>query len=566
MMGFLSLAGAWVKADRIELANGRIIEGIILRESAKGENEANLTIRVGNSQVTLPARQIKSLVRGTPVENRLIEAKRAIGARDYESAVLMMHEVHQDETGIEGVSVLLLNHADPLLKAFGTMKHESMQKLAAIIDSLDQVSLRYDRELTARRAQYYLALGMDEAARHQLGYLDEAWYMDHSLIRQWLVGQISNRAQELSGSADFEGALDHLRLLEHVDSAGMSGRLMQLRLQEARHLRSRNEFETALQFYIEQLIEETPDIARDRIRVTLEEAESFLRSRQELDKLEELARLIETYGLVHVPEFSRGRLGEIWLETGLLHVNNGRPEDAGRAFHRAGEYDPERAGRQLSLMDYRDRKLVLDAGDLVGHYELGVWAIEKNLFDEAETHFGIALDSELIGNNAKQYMETIRHMKAERELLKLIQLYEENAFTDVIEGLREFKQKQYPLGHLKQAIRLEQLVKEAIQLRAAERPQQAEALFQKAQRSYYSGHVDEAKHMLEAILTHYQNTVAYPRVMNFYTMLREKSILKGLEEGQPVKRGDLPTTATTSTGVELERIIHNMTWLEKAMN
>ena len=61
------------------------------------------------------------------------------------------------------------------------------------------------------------------------------------------------------------------------------------------------------------------------------------------------------------------------------------------------------------------------------------------------------------------------------------------------------------------------------------------------------------------------NTVVYPRVRNFYTLVREKDILEDLEKGNPTKTNDLPTTGGTSTGRELLRVMHDMNWLEKVV-
>jgi hypothetical protein len=194
--------------------------------------------------------------------------------------------------------------------------------------------------------------------------------------------------------------------------------------------------------------------------------------------------------------------------------------------------------------------------------------MNQNLLQPALDEFRVAAQSKSVGPTAEDYIGQILNQLAETELLKIMDLFQAGEYAKVLNATQKFMGEEHPQGYLVQAKEIEDMTKESLQLRIAQRPQQAESLYQQAQRAFYQEQYAKAESLLKTLLEHYRDTVASGRAATLYALVRDKLALARLEEGKAPKTADNPTTApkgvdgktteSTSKREEIERLIQSL--------
>lgn len=526
-----ALPAASALADRIELSDGRVLEGQVERSFRDPELGDVITIVLPGGRITLPAAQLRSVSESTHDVRLLIEARGALRDGRYAEAIMTMHELVSSPSGPAAIAALLERYGQrmaPRVDAMGPDQHAALSRL---LQAAAQADNSRSQDALLARVWLHVALGEREAASALLELLRDVLATDDQ-TRTDLAAWINERIDRLQERGEHEQARDLLELLAPVDPQLASGRRVQFYLTWARSHREAGRYEEALHIYQEMVAPGQPQIAAEFIRRTLAEADQAweLTGRER-----DLIHLYQTYGLPNLEGTSRQRLVQIWRNIGWRSLRRGEYEDARAAFMQANQFEPGSADADLARVEYRRRRAELADGDLIGHYELGVWAVNNQLDDEALEQFVRASYSPIVGDNARQYILQIRNRQAERELLALMDLYDAREYKRVLEGLHAFRRKGYVAAFQRQADDLERLTLDAMQIALAERPQQAEALLQQAERDFYLDRLDDAQAKLQAIFDHYPRTEAYPRARNLLARVRQKRLL------QQVESGDTPT-------------------------
>ena len=219
---------------------------------------------------------------------------------------------------------------------------------------------------------------------------------------RWLIEQIEANTDK----KQYSTALTQLDLLEHVDPAQASARRAQFIVQWGADRRKDGAYEEALDIYVRYLSDELPAMAADRIAKALDEAEIQYRSTNDLPKA---ADLYERYGLLRVPEMAHERLVQLWRDQGWRYIRSGSFEEGRKALEKANEYVPGSAEKDLLRLEYEMRKQAIAPTDDIGHYELGLWALDNKLDEDALKEFERASRSDVLRENAHAYIAQIRN-------------------------------------------------------------------------------------------------------------------------------------------------------------
>jgi tetratricopeptide (TPR) repeat protein len=348
----------------------------------------------------------------------------------------------------------------------------------------------------------------------------------YEVNREGLADWFEARVDAFLASGRFDDALDYLAQLRRLDPARAGDKRVLLVLQWARRERDQGQFERALDIYVNQLLPQSPEIARNRILDVLEQAEYQDR---ESDNLGRAIVLYERYGLEHVPTQAQRKLVDLWNELGFKHLNHGRLDDAQKSFTRVDQIKPGAATDGFLLLEHAERLDEVDPKDPLGLYELGEWCMGNGLLIEAKRAFLEAAETPALRTSSQAQLKFIDNTLNERELTRLVSQYEKGNYLDVLNGVHAFKGRPLSRGFRTQAEQLEQLTQDAIRLTVAERPQQAEVLWQQAERAFYTRDYASAQSLLRALIERYPDTPAGLRGEEFLGRIRPTLSLNQIE-------------------------------------
>ena len=396
-----------------------------------------------------------------------------------------------------------------------------------------------------------------------LDRLGPDWFDTHPTERQHLNVALNQSLEDASLTSNFPAGLRSLALLSRIDPDLAETLKTQYFLRWGRHYRERHQYEPALQLYSTNLMRLIPEIATSFVEQTLEEAERHFRT---LHNEPAAIKLYESYGLPIAPQLARRQLVRIWRDLGWRDLRDKEYSQARAAFQKAESFQPGACKFDLLRLDFYQRREAIPDDDPLAIYELGVWSSDHMLFDEALELFRLVINDLIVGNNARAYVDKIRNVQAEQELLHMLDLFDAAQYKEVLALLVAFEEKGYPPGFRNQAQQLRKKTMDAMQINLAERAQQAEVLLQQAKRSYYAGDYEGAADKLQTIFDHYPSSVTYASARNFYSQVREKLELQRIEQGQsgsmPSRVIDTPTSrpidAPSGLGHELESLYNEI--------
>lgn len=565
IMLFVLAGQSNLQADIVRTREGRVIEGVIVGSGQSPIQNNTIKIRIGSSQIALPTDQVDSITTASQTDNDVLDARAHLQSKRAPEGVSTLSKALVEGASTEKLAAVIQDYGDLLATSIPALNEAGRQDLSRILAVIGPIQNPKNEDLMARRLLLHLCLGEREQANALFAQLGPDYFKSHAVMRQQMGKWLQDSLAAWTVAKDFERAQETLQDLQRVDPAAATGRDVQFYMQWASFMRDGGNFDQALQIYTKHLLDKTPEIARDRIQVTLQEAERTYRDGNQLPLA---ARLFETYGLTTIPAVARERLIQLWHDEGWQYLWRGEYAEARASFERAELVKKGSAQQDLLQCQYREQRAGLQKTDLLGHYQLGLWCMNQNLLQPALDEFHVAAQSKAVGPTADGYIGQIKNQLAEVELLKIMDLFQAGEYAKVLNATQKFMGEEHPQGYLVQAKEIEDMTKESLQLRIAQRPQQAESLYQQAQRAFYQGQYAKAESLLKTILEHYRDTVAYGRANTLYALVFDKLALARLEEGKAPKDTDTPTTTpkgvdkktteSTSKREEIERLIQSL--------
>ncbi len=532
LLGLLALNG-FVFADRIEYADGRVMEGHIVRI-----DEDFVVIQDGTADFKIPRSLVNRIIEGKPADKWLRTAKAKLTAGDIEGAIQDLAEAANQGVEPASLAAVMMRFTEDLAAAIPQLPLPRKEELRRALEVMDGATLPRQGTLILSRIRLHLQFGNLAGAGPLIEELKsdypEAYEVNQASFADWFEKNVDESLR----SGRYDDALDYLVYLRRLDPERAGDKRVLLVLQWARQERDQGHYEKALDIYLNQLMDQSPEIARNRITDVLEQAEYHDREREMLGRT---IILHERYGLEHVPALSQRKLVELWNELGFKYMHQGELEEARKAFTRVDEIKPGAASGGFLQLEHAERRVRISDNDPLAYYELGEWCMKNEMWIEARQAFAEASETEALHATAQAQLKFIDNLLHEKELTRLLALYEKGAFMDVLNGVHTFKGQPLSRGFRRQVEQLEDLTQEAIRLTVAERPQQAEVLWQQAERAYYMRDFRTAQSTLRALIERYPDTPAGVRGEELYRRVRPTLSLNQLEAGpydQPGHRAE----------------------------
>ncbi len=523
-------------ADKLIFKDGRRMEAVILDRS-----ETTVTVQDGSAQMRIPMAKIVSIVEGTEADEGLIRAKGELAGKRISEGALLLGKAADLGADPESLADLMLAFADPLaeeLPKFDTLTREAMQKAVA---ATKEVRTSRPSDFLSARVRWLLELGETNELGETLAELSERHPRVLEGRREEWLERFGEKIDQALDAGEYSKALDLLVELRRLDTGRAGEKRAEMVILWARRERDEGRYEQALRIYAEQLYDISPNIAQDRIALTLDEAERAYRAKNEIGRALDL---YETFGLKHDPERSRERMVAIWREIGWQFLRKGEIAEARKVFGQAEALLPGSVERDLNACQYEETRAKLDPTDAAGQYTLAEWCLERGMLEEARRSFDLACASDLLRGEAIEQIKVIANLQAEEELKRLVSLYERGQYVDVLQGTLQFHDRPAGEGLMAQAKRLEELSRDAIKISATARPQQAEVLMQRAEREYWTGEIQGAYDKLMTLTERYADTPAGARAAQFYRTIRPRLDLDTLERRRNTSNRSQDETTT----------------------
>lgn len=524
--------------DRIEYADGRVMEGHIVRI-----DEEFVVIQDGTADFKIPRSLVNRIVEGRPGDRWLRAAKTKLTVGDAESAIRDLAEAVEEGVDPTSLAAVMVRFDEELAEIVPVLPLPRREELRSALEVMSEATLPRQGTLILSRIRLHLQFGDLEIAGPLIEELKanypETYEVNQDSFADWFEQNVDHALR----SGRYDDALDYLVYLRRLESERAGDKRVLLVLQWARRERDQGHYEKAIDIYLNQLLAQSPEIARNRIIDAMEQAEFADRER---DNLGRTIALHERYGLEHVPGVSRRKLVELWNELGFKYLGEGRLKEAEKAFVRVDELKPGGAKSGFLQLEHDERLAEVGEEDPLGYYELGEWCMQNNLWIEARQAFEKASETEALSAAARAQLQYINNLLHEKELSRLLALYESGEFIEVLNGVHAFKGQPLSKGYRQQVEQLEELTQDAIRLTVAERPQQAEVLWQQAERAYYMRDFRTAHSMLRELIDRYPDTPAGVRGEELYRRLRPTLSLNQLERDPYSSRPSFAPTGEAS--------------------
>lgn len=549
VMGLFAVAHvSFVSADRIEFLDGRSIEGEIIFQ-----DETSVLIHDGTADLRIPRSLLARITEGNAADRWIVQAQSSLQLGRNEQAIQHLAEAVRGGADPESIAAILIRNTVQISETIPHLRARGLRDLGQCVEAISALEPADAGPYLYTNLRFALELEQDASARKFLRRLRESDPRLYTFHQDVLIERFDRNVDRALGNRNFGRALDLLVELQHMAPARAGDKKTLLLLQWARNERDQGNYDAAFEIYARSLMHQSPRIAHNRILDALEEAERHYRSSSDLAAAIDF---YERYGLEHRPEESRRALRQLWNDKGDQELAAGRIDFARQAFAKLDEYSPTMALRGFAQCEYLRRERILDEGDAMGHYILAEWCLEHDLEKEARELFEVASEADALRANAWAQVRAIDHNLNEVELQSLVSLYEEGKYYSVLEGLAKFNERAHSGGIRKQAIGLAELTREAISISVSARPQQAEVLWQQAERAFYSGDHEKAYSMLRALSDRYSDTPAGVRGQQFLIKIRPQLILSDIERGRHRRRYAATESAPPSTplGDEIQRL------------
>lgn len=520
----LIATSAEIRADRVEYKDGRILEGRIVFQ-----DENSVRIKDGSGEIRIPMKSIRRIIPGTEADTYLIEAKSEFGRGDVHRAVAKLAEAATQEISPESLAVVIQRYEHRLRENAPYFDSAGRRDMATVLDRVSRATLQRKGQLLLTRIRLHMAIGDFEMADELLERMAQEFARLFEAEKGSLSQGFNDEIDRALDGRDFARALElviRFRRLD-LDAAGDKQTLLDLRW--ARDEREKENYEKALGIYIDRLMDRSPEIAKNRIVDALAEAERLCRRRDELGRAIEL---YEIYGMPHTPNAVRGRLTRLWIDAGETMMDREAYADARRMFERAEGLTPGTSLRAIHRAEFAARSTTLAPTDALEHYRLGEWCVEMKLYPEARKSFEMASTSEPLRSTAWAQLSFVDNAIAEDELKQLVGFFEKGDYSATLEGLSRYQGQPLAPGLRKQAVELERLTRNGIYLRAKARPQQAEVLWQHAERAFYAGEVADSAMTLRTLIKRFGDTPAGVRAEIFYDKIQTHFDLDEIERGR----------------------------------
>lgn len=528
LLAFLSIPAA---ADVLHLKDGRKFEGEVLSET-----DGRIRLRVQGMVTTFDLEKVDRIERGEPWANDLLIARSEIRGGQIARALESILLASDRGASMEDASRVIVEGAAALRDGAAVARGADA---SAILTPAGALTRKTDALSPAARfvvAQVLIAIGQQDRAAAALSTLGQDFFAEGSEEQRFLRRHFRDELRRLAARGDFALALSRIEVLQQLDPTGGEAQRPLLHLAQSSQARDAGDYATAFRILCEELAPVLPETARNRTRLA---AAELLRKAPEDGSFAEARRALEHADRCF-PIEARNATMSLYEVEGRWLLDRNRAEDAWRLL---GTIPPGQRSDVVSELlvdaDYLRRRAQISEEDPLAVFELGKWCAEHGLLEEAITIFRRTRDNTSLRDVSDRQLSIMLQERDTILLQRAVDAADIGDFSTAEELLVAILDNPGRRSHVAaEAERLRTVVRRDMGSEERRRPYLAEVFFQRAERHYFVGELDESLEILEMILRQHENTPAAERARGLLPdVLRQMEL--ALIEG---RRQTLPMT------------------------
>lgn len=508
-------------ADRLVLISGRDITGVI-----ESESRERITIQTAEGRVSFPRSGIRQVIREKKGNNDAAASRFALESGDLIKAIALTERATDREQLRTELDRQLVANSPELLKRAGATPPDDVNRLhryiterATTVPELNWLLARF----YAQRMEYNLA-------RQLLAKLPPSFFQLNLSARSDLRALSEKVTADLLEKSRTNQAIDWLTAVSTVapQAVGENATTM-VYLGEAERMANNGETTAAIRVVAEKVKPLAPALAFNTAKKIAEGSRRFASIEDQVAAHAEVE--------MRFPEvmFQKDLVPLIRTQAELL-ASRGFFDEATSAALRLSAIDADLGAVVEHQVEFERRKSDIAAEDVASQYKLGIWARERALTDAAAQQFKATMHDPLFAENARLQLELIqqeREAKGFEEVTKTFQSRDYKSAMDAAEAFR----RQFPASPLaKKAGALIELAKYHQQQSKQQRPLQADALLQQAERLYFQDRFREAEELVTRVEIDFADTPVRTRAKQLRARMtdRVRKAVRGTQMQLPV--------------------------------
>ncbi|MCC6548021.1 hypothetical protein IT570_12720 [Candidatus Sumerlaeota bacterium] len=499
----VSLLGT-VRADKITLSNGRVIEGrVVAREGDR------VVVESGGMVTRLSASSVVSVQKVAEYLNVLRGAEESFRRRDVVGGIDKLKAALTEGASVQDARAVL-DTAGPIIRStVGAARDSEKISLRRALHDLVETDLLTTGTMI-QTAQNLRALDDWDAAVELLDRMPPETLGEDPMTRAWSLEFMRTLVRRQLARGDFEGAIACVEKIRRISGDDSSPEIPLAHLTRAAAARDRNDYTLALGIIARDLASQVPEIARNRALFTIEEMKAWAQKNRKFREAREALLPIQRVFPVEAAAAEQFLMaGEV--EDDLNH------DDSAAALELADSIPEEQ--REPKLQKLRNEafhaeamKRLADEREPLALLNHGRWCAENGLLDEAMLIFNRTRDNPNLRDVSDEALTNTRRerdtklLEEAQEFMKLGNIAEVTARTQVI-----LTNPNLGSSLTEEAQKLEALAKASSRRDAEARPYQAEVIFQQAERDYFQQNFEGALKYVSLILNDFADTPAAGR-------------------------------------------------------
>lgn len=503
MLGFaLFVRTSW--ADAVVHQNGQRFEGIIVLET-----ERRIVIRTPGGELTIPRNKIVSVERSTVSSNAAIEIENALRSEAPVAALRAALQAVEEGVDPESLSYTFIENRTLILRGLRESTKAQQNEARHLLRGLVDTDFASPSALHVM-AQAYLELNSPLEASQCLHKAGLETLEENDETREWARDFLRRLVRELVVQGRHKEAVEQIERLRLVDPENARGQLPLLFLSTSARAREDDDFEEACRILHDELAPIMPEIAANRASLTLREMTKWA----ERHGREKQAReLLEIYLMPLIPLESIAARQRLYASQARRHLKEADPLRALRAVQQVPEEERSEELKDLAReADFQARLQDIEETDAPSLFDLGIWASEQGLYDQAHDIFLSVRENDVLRPIVDEQMGL---MKKEHDMMLLehaLELYDQGLMEQAVEVCNEMELNPGRETRLERQVQeLAELARKELRQESRRRPYQAEAFYQQAERAYFTEDLDLAWRMIDLILSEYADTPAAQR-------------------------------------------------------
>ncbi len=550
----LLLFPALLCADTIILDNGHELSGRITLE-----RDNSYQIETMHGTVTIEKSRVEHVIRDSPETNELLKAEMLIDAGEWGNGFARYLNLLEDTSTSRGlVAQSILKHRNNILMAIPAFSFQAKNRLGTLIEMLISQIGEEDREFYFFAGQVFSNLDEHGKAFELFTALPRDFYRQYPRHQEFVNLVFQKIIDDLLENKDFSAALERIENITYLDeSLGKSFQIL-LYLHWGATNRSAGDYEKALNIYIDNLMPLSPAIALNRINLILND---LVIEEKRNHAYEKIMRFLELYSRPYLPTTYNSMMIDVLRDYGNYLRTQGEYREAVQVFERY--YDllsPEIDRVLISLVHYEERLSKIEDSDYEGHYDLGKYCMEHNLYEQAIAEFNKAAESDTFKENAALQIKLIKDRMEMALFNEAMDFYEKERFVEALDVLQQLRQE-FPRGSMSSEVeKLVRLCEDGLKNELWRRPYQAEVYYQQAERFFFMSNYKESLEKIQTVISLYSDTPAAEKAQDLRKQIIQMIQLANLEGRSIILDiSDLkPETPPSDTSRLLEKEIKSL--------